>query len=120
MRKRDLDRFRKLLLEQRERILGNVQRALADDIHDERDTYADEVDTASSETSLAFSDRLRQREQGLLNKINQTLQKIDDGIYGECESCGEQIDVKRLRARPVADLCIDCKSEQETLERRMA
>ncbi len=46
------------------------------------------------------------------------LEKIEDGIYGECESCGEDIGMKRLEARPVAELCIDCKSEQEKLERR--
>ena len=67
---------------------------------------------------LAFQGRLRERERGLLSKIVQALRKIDGGIYGDCESCGEAIGLKRIQARPVAELCIDCKSEQEQLERR--
>ena len=64
--------------------------------------------------------RLRERERGLIGKIEQALQKIEEGIYGECESCGEAISMKRIAARPVAELCIDCKAEQEALERRNA
>jgi DnaK suppressor protein len=76
------------------------------------------MDTASSEVNLQFTGRLREREQGLLAKIETALQKIERGAYGECVICGEDIGLKRLRARPVAELCIDCKSEQEKLERR--
>jgi DnaK suppressor protein len=70
--------------------------------------------------SLAFQGRLRERERGLLAKIEEALQKIEQGVYGECESCGEEIGLKRLEARPVAELCIDCKSEQERMERHQA
>jgi len=119
LRKRDKDRIRKILLAQREQLLGNVQKALSGDIHLDRDDFSDEIDTATSETNIAFTGRLRERERGLLNKIDQTLEKLDDGDYGECTKCGEDIGVKRLLARPVAALCIDCKAEQETLERRM-
>jgi DnaK suppressor protein len=62
---------------------------------------------------------VRARAPGLINKIDAALEKIAGGEYGTCESCGEEIDIKRLEARPVAELCIDCKSEQEKLERRM-
>lgn len=119
MKKRDLDRFRKLLLEQREQLLGNAKKALSGDIHLDPDDFPDEIDTASSEIGLAFIGRLRERERGLLNKINAALEKIEQGVYGECENCGEDIGLKRLEARPVAELCIDCKAEQEKLERRM-
>ena len=115
MRKRDLERFRKLLTEQRDQLLGNAKRAVAGEIHLDPDDFPDEIDTASSEVSLAFQGRLREREAGLLNKINLALEKIEDGVYGECESCGEQISLKRIQARPVAELCIDCKAEQEAL-----
>ena len=111
-------RFKKLLLEQRDELLGNAERTLSGDIHLDPDDFPDEIDTASSEMNLAFQGRLRERERGLLSKINQALEKIEQGIYGECESCGEQISVKRIQARPVAKLCIDCKSEQEQQERR--
>ncbi len=118
MKKRDLDRFRKLLVSQREEILGNARRALSGDIHVDPDDFPDEIDTASSEVNLQFTGRLREREQGPLSKIDAALEKIESGEYGECVSCGEDIGVKRLKARPVAELCIECKSEQEKLERR--
>ena len=118
MKKRDLQRFKKLLLEQRERIEGNAAKTLSGDIHVDPDDFPDEIDIASSEVNLQFTGRLREREQGLLSKIDAALEKIDAGEYGECRSCGEDIGVKRLRARPVAELCIECKSEQEKLERR--
>jgi len=119
MRKRELERFRKILLEQREQLVGRAQKALSGDIHLDPDDFPDEIDTASSEVGLAFIGRLRERERGLLSKINAALEKIEDGEYGACENCGEEIGLKRLEARPVARLCIDCKSEQEKLERSM-
>ena len=118
MNKRDLQKFKKLLTEQREEILGNARRALSGDIHVDPDDFPDEIDTASSEVNLQFTGRLREREQGLLSKIDAALEKIEAGEYGECRMCGEDIGVKRLKARPVAELCIECKSEQEKLERR--
>jgi DnaK suppressor protein len=118
LNKRDLQRFRKLLLEQRKRIEGNAAKTLAGDIHVDPDDFPDEIDIASSEVNLQFAGRLREREQGLLAKIDAALKKIDTGEYGECRTCGEAIGVARLRARPVAELCIECKSEQEKLERR--
>ena len=119
MRKRDLTRFKQLLETQRDQLLGNAKKALSGDIHLDPDDFPDEIDTASSEVGLAFIGRLRERERGLLNKINAALEKIEQGSFGECEQCGEEIGIKRLEARPVAELCIDCKAEQEKLERRM-
>jgi len=119
LRKRDREKFRKLLLAQREQLAGNAKKATSGDIHLDPDDFPDEIDTASSEANLAFTGRLRERERGLLVKINGALEKLEDGVYGECESCGEEIGLKRLLARPVAELCIDCKSEQEKLERNM-
>jgi DnaK suppressor protein len=118
LNKRDLQRFKKLLLEQRKRIEGNAAKALSGDIHVDPDDFPDEIDIASSEVNLQFAGRLREREQGLLAKIDAALKKIETGEYGECKVCGEAIGVARLRARPVAELCIECKSEQEKLERR--
>jgi DnaK suppressor protein len=119
LRKRDLDKFRKLLTSQRELLIENARRALAGDIHLDPDDFPDEMDAASSEINLAFLGRLRERERGLITKIDQALAKIDSNEYGLCENCGEEVGIKRLEARPVAELCIDCKSEQERLERRM-
>jgi len=113
-----MTRFKKILLEQRDELLLNARKTMDGDIHLDPDDFPDEIDSASSEMNLAFQGRLRERESGLLGKINQALGKIEDGVYGECESCGEQISLKRIQARPVAELCIECKSEQEQLERR--
>ena len=118
LNKRDLQRCRKLLLEQRDQIQGNTKKTLSGDIHVDPDDFPDEMDIASSEVNLQFAGRLREREHGLLAKVDAALKKMDDGEYGECVTCGEQIGVARLRARPVAELCIECKSEQEKLERR--
>jgi len=120
LKKRDLERFKKMLEAQRAELMGNAQKTLSGDIHLDPDDFPDEIDAASSEMNLAFQGRLRERERGLIGKIEGALKKIQDGVYGECESCGEQISIKRIEARPVAELCIDCKAEQEAFERRNA
>lgn len=119
MRKRELEKFRKLLVTQRDKVAGNARKVTSGDIHVDPDDFPDEIDSASSEVNLAFQGRLREREAGLLAKIEGALQKIEDGVYGECEGCGEEIGLKRLEARPVAELCIECKGEQEKLERSL-
>ena len=115
-----MEKFKKVLLQQKDDLLKNARKTRSGDIHLDPDDFPDEIDTASSEMNLAFQGRLRERERGLISKINQALAKIEDGVYGECEECGEQISLKRIQARPVAELCIDCKAEQEQLERRNA
>jgi DnaK suppressor protein len=113
-----MQKFEKVLLAQREDLLTNARKTLSGDIHLDPDDFPDEIDTASSEQNLAFQGRLREREFGLISKINEALDKIERGVFGECVSCGEDIGAKRMEARPMAQLCIDCKSEQEQLERR--
>jgi DnaK suppressor protein len=113
-------RFKKILEAQRDELLGNAQKTITVEIHLDPDDFPDEIDAASSEMNLAFQGRLRERERGLIAKIQQALRKIEEGVYGECEACGEEISLKRIEARPVAELCIDCKAEQEALERRNA
>ena len=110
----------KLLEEQRDEILVNARKTLSGEIHLDPDDFPDEIDTASSEMNLAFQGRLRERERGLLSKINEAIERIEQGVFGECTSCGEDIGAKRIRARPMAQLCIDCKAEQEQQERRNA
>jgi DnaK suppressor protein len=80
----------------------------------------DEVDLASTESDQNMNIRLRDRERILLRKIDKALAKIEAGDYGVCESCGEDIGLRRLEARPVTDLCIRCKEEQERVERSFA
>ncbi len=118
MRKRDLKKFEKMLNDMRSRLVNNAKKALTGDIHLDPDDFPDEIDTASSESGLAFIGRLRERERVLIQKIEGALERIQEGEHGECTSCGEDIGLKRLEARPVATLCIDCKSQQEKLEGR--
>ena len=120
MKKQDLERCRANLLAERERILGNADRVSSGELDVDPDDFPDEMDSALAESSLSFTGQMRERERGLLNKIEKTLEAIERGAYGECESCGEPIEAKRLLARPVASLCIDCKGEQERFERQDA
>ena len=120
MNKRETKKFREILLQQKREILKNASKTLGGEIHLDPDDFPDEIDLASSESALAFTGRLRAREATLLVKIDRALEKITEGTFGICENCGEKIGVKRLEARPVAELCIDCKTEQERAERSIA
>jgi len=119
LKKRDMLRCEKILHEQRDELLASVTKgSKSGEVHLDPDDFPDEMDSAAAESALSFQGRLRERERMLLGKINEALDKIEAGEFGECENCGEDIGLKRLLARPVAVLCIDCKSEQERLERR--
>ncbi len=103
---------------QRESILENATRLRKGELKLDQDDFSDEMDMALAESSLSFAGRIRERESKLLCKIDEALERIDEGDYGECASCSEEIGVKRLLARPVATLCITCKDEQELFERQ--
>lgn len=83
-----------------------------------REVEADELDIAITESNRDFALRMADRERRLLKKIRHALEAMNQGEYGTCESCGAGISHKRLLARPVARLCIDCKTEAEQLEGR--
>jgi DnaK suppressor protein len=118
MKKKDLERFKKMLLEEKRKIVHHLQ-DLSESSELEADvSMGDSVDIASAEISHSNLQKIGKRETYLMKKIDLALSKIEDGTYGECESCGEDIDPRRLEARPVAQLCIDCKTEQENVERR--
>jgi len=118
--KKELKKFKELLAERREEILKTAIATKEQGMGFSTDDLPDEVDLASSESEQSMSLRLRDRERVLLKKIDKVLKKIEDGTYGICERCGEEIGLKRLEARPVTDLCIRCKEEQEKLERTYA
>ena len=118
MRKRDKERCRAILETQRESILENATRVRKGELELDQDDFPDEMDMALAESSLSFAGRIRERERKLLSKIGEALERIDQGDYGDCTSCGEEIGIKRLLARPVARLCIECKDERERLERQ--
>ena len=84
---------------------------------DPRDQSADFIDRASAESRISFAFRVKEREGVLIRKIERALSKLEDGTFGICEECGEEISEGRLQARPVATLCIKCKEKEETIEK---
>ncbi len=117
MNKKDLKRFKDLLEAERDEILKNAKKTLEEEASVDPDDLPDEYDLASSEYHQSLALRLRDREKFLLSKIEKSLAKIEDGSFGLCEECGEEISVKRIEARPVTTLCIRCKEEQEKQEK---
>lgn len=117
MNKKDLKRFKELLVEERNSIIKKASRTLAEEATLDVNELPDEIDQASAESSQSFIFRLRDREKYYLSKIDKALEKIDTGEFGTCEACGDEIHIKRLEARPVTTLCIRCKEEQEMEER---
>ena len=83
------------------------------ELTDSNEVFADPADRATAESDRAFTLRIRDRERRLIRKIQSALQRIDDGTYGICDECGEEIAIPRLKARPVTRLCINCKAKQE-------
>lgn len=114
-REQKFQEIRKKLLSQREELLTEADASLS--ALPEENVFSEMGDQASSDTDRGFMLRLRGREKKLLNKIEEAIEKIDSGNYGTCEVCGEEINVKRLEARPVTTMCIDCKVEQEEEEK---
>ena len=84
---------------------------------DEEETFPDPTDRAAMESDRNFLLRIRDRERRLILKIKSALERIDEGTFGICEVCGEEISEKRLKVRPVTTLCIDCKTRAEAEEK---
>ena len=88
-------------------------------MQDEAANFPDPADRASQEEEFSLELRTRDRERKLIKKIDQTLQRIEDDDYGFCDSCGVEIGIRRLEARPTATLCIDCKTLAEIKEKQV-
>ncbi|MCG6533597.1 MAG: RNA polymerase-binding protein DksA [Syntrophales bacterium LBB04] len=115
MDSKKLQYFKNLLQQQIDELSGDQLKTMveltATDEHP-----ADIADQASSEIDRNFELRIRDRERRLIEKMREAIQRIDDGTYGVCDECGEEISKKRLTARPVTTLCINCKTKQEQAE----
>lgn len=112
----DLKYFRNQLEKMLEEIENKGKETL-EEMVDSSASYPDPADRASVESEQFFALRLRDRERKLRKKILEALERIDNGTFGICEECGEEIGVARLKARPVTTLCIECKSRQEEEEK---
>ncbi len=117
MNKTQLKKFKTLLTEKRNEIVKKAKLTLEQDMTLDTDDLPDEMDLASSEYLQSFTFRLRGREKVFLEKIQKALVKIEDGSFGTCEECSEEISLKRLEARPETNLCIRCKEDQERMEK---
>lgn len=114
-REKKIQEIRSILLRQKESLLSGAEEALNE--LPGQTVFPDMGDQASAETDRSFMLRLRGREQRLLKKIDEAVDRIETGTFGICEDCGEEIDIKRLYARPVTTMCIDCKTLQEEEEK---
>jgi DnaK suppressor protein len=112
-----LKTLKSVLDEQLETLMNHSRKAVSE-LVEVREAETDPLDLAVSESNRDFTLRLADRERRLLGKIRYVLKRMQAGEYGVCESCGEEITIGRLMARPVATLCIDCKTEAEQVERR--
>ena len=114
-RVKKLHEIRKKILRQRELLLAEAREAL--NALPGQTVFPDMGDQATAETDRNFMLRLRSREQKLIKKIDDALDRIDNGTFGICDDCGMEINIKRLDARPVTTLCMECKTQQEEEER---
>ncbi len=107
-----LNAWKKELMEEVDRTVHHMQ--------DEAANFPDPNDRATQESEFSLELRTRDRERKLIKKINSTIDRLDAHDYGWCDSCGIEIGIRRLEARPTADLCIDCKTLEEIKEKQMA
>ena len=110
--------FRAILMEWRRELMEEVDRTVSH-LKDEAANYPDPSDRASQEEEFSLELRTRDRERKLIRKIEKTLELIDHDDYGFCETCGIEIGIRRLEARPTATECIDCKTLAELKERQL-
>ncbi len=113
----ELKNYFKKLLKQRLGALIIDEKKSTEGFSDMQEESPDPIDQASMESDRDFSFRIRERESRLIAKINEALERIEDGTYGICERCGRPISIERLKARPVTTLCIRCKKKQENAEK---
>ncbi len=112
-----LEHFRQLLLAWKKELMEEVDRTVQH-LQEEAANFADPADRATQEEEFSLELRTRDRERKLIKKINSTLERIDEEDYGFCDSCGVEIGLRRLEARPTATLCVDCKTLAEIKERQ--
>jgi DnaK suppressor protein len=118
MDKDNLDFFKNLLKQRLEDLLNQADNTVSG-MTDQRENFPDPTDRASLETDRNFMLRIRDRESKLIKKIKKALDRIENDSFGICESCGEDISIERLKARPVTTQCIECKTKEEAMEKAL-
>jgi len=118
MNEAQLQHFRNILERWKADLMAEVDRTVHH-MQDDAANFPDPNDRATQESEFSLELRTRDRERKLIKKIEEALKSIDSGDYGYCESCGVEIGIRRLEARPTATLCIDCKTLDELREKQM-
>ena len=118
MNKKDKEFFKKYLAERLKELINQAGNTVSG-MTETKENFPDPADRAALEADRNFMLRIRDREAKLIKKIKAALDRIEKNTYGICESCGEDITLNRLKARPVTTQCIDCKSKEEALEKAL-
>ena len=118
MKKEDIDYFKELLSHRLEDLLSRADDTVTG-MTTPKENFPDPTDRASLEEDRNFMLRIRDRESKLIKKIKKALIRIDNGTFGICESCGEDISIERLKVRPVTTQCINCKKKEEAFEKAL-
>ena len=118
MKKKDIEYFKTLLTNRLEDLLNQADNTVSG-MTTPKENFPDPTDRASLEAERNFMLRIRDRENKLIKKIKKALDRIENDTFGICEACGEDVSIKRLKARPVTTQCIDCKTKEEAKERAL-
>lgn len=118
MKKKDIEYFKEFLNDRLQELLSHADNTVSG-MTAPKENFPDPTDRASLESDRNFMLRIRDRENKLIKKIKKALDRIENGTFGICEKCGEDISVKRLKARPVTTHCIDCKTKEEAFEKAL-
>jgi len=118
MKKKDIEFFKELLTERLNDLLDQADDTVSG-MTVPKENFPDPTDRASHEAERNFMLRIRDREHKLIKKIKEALNRIENGTFGVCEQCGEDITIKRLQVRPVTTQCIECKTKEEALEKAL-
>ena len=118
MKKKDVEYFQDFLAKRLNELLNHADDTVSG-MTAPKENFPDPADRASLEADRNFMLRIRDRENKLIKKIKKALDRIENETFGVCEKCGEDIGLKRLKARPVTTQCIDCKTKEEALEKAL-
>ena len=118
MNKKDIKFFEELLHQRLQELLSHAGETVSG-MTEQKENFPDPTDRATLESDRNFMLRIRDREHKLIKKVKKALDRIETGTFGICEKCGEDISLKRLKARPVTTQCIDCKTKEEAFEKAL-
>ena len=116
LKQEKMETYKALLTQKINELLSEAGKTVTE-MTNGKENYPDPNDRASLESDRNFELRIRDRERKLIMKMQEAIKRIEDGVFGICEVCGGPISEKRLMARPVTTLCIDCKTKQEKMEK---